>query len=129
MVEHRRAGVTLEAGVPQKNPTELVYFSRTSVREEVHTQQNIFIFTPLARALIISLTSFVLSLAPSSTSTSSSGGPTSPTSRGSRSPTSARRPSKPTCVCVVISVAQPLKSTFRVAATVVLAPSSASLLC
>jgi hypothetical protein len=26
---------TLQAGVPQKNPTELAYFSRTSVREEV----------------------------------------------------------------------------------------------
>jgi hypothetical protein len=60
MVEHR-AGVTLEAGVPQKNPTELVYFSRTSVREEVHTHPNIFIFTPLARALIISHLSFFLS--------------------------------------------------------------------
>jgi hypothetical protein len=34
------AGVTLEAGVPQKNPTELVYFSRKSVREEVHTRMS-----------------------------------------------------------------------------------------
>lgn len=40
VIGHRRAGVTLEAGVPQKNPTELVYFSRKSVREEVHTRMS-----------------------------------------------------------------------------------------
>ncbi len=40
MIGRRRAGVTLEAGVPQKNPTELVYFSRKSVREEVHTRMS-----------------------------------------------------------------------------------------
>merc|ERR1711862_358116 len=34
--QYKTAGVKLEAGVPQNNTTELVYFSRTSVREEFH---------------------------------------------------------------------------------------------